>query len=180
MQRRSSLSLLTIFMLVLGVAMSGVAAPAPPAITPITTSLMLPIPPDSFVTVIAPDGPPIDVLLSGNVHVLSHVAPGVSGTLADGTLDVHINLAGITGQGTDGNIYLGRGTFWLSEMFTPGPPPIGPSPGSLAFTLMLVGNPEGQLSRPPAFPLPLQVLLTFDSETGEVTGASALRPAEIP
>lgn len=151
--------------LLLTVSLAAPAWPVPdgPPIKPVTTSLLLPV--DGVATVrLSPTGPPIDIAITGHVHVVTHVTGGLGGAL-----DVHLNLADVTGTDDRGTTYVATGAFRLSEVFVLDPPPIVPAPG---FSLMPVGSHVGGPTPPPIVPLMIGIRLLF-SDSGDVNYAEA-------
>lgn len=145
MQRRVMWPLLLFAILV------GAAGPSPAAegipVKSATTNLMVPF--DQTVTISTPTGT-TDIELVGGIHVVSHVVPG-------GQANVYISLAGMTGTDSDGVMYIGLGSFQLTDVLSAERPP-RVDPFTVPFSLVAVGqraDPDGFL------PLNINFSLTF-------------------
>ena len=129
----------------------GVSGPSPAAeavpVKSATTNLMVPF--EQTVTVSTVWGT-TDIDLAGGIHVVSHVVPG-------GQANVYISLAGMTGTGSDGVMYIGLGAFQLTDVLNAeGPPKVNPF--TVPFSLVAIGQPAD----PDAFlPLNINFALTF-------------------
>jgi len=126
---RRRLTWTTLAAAILGLAFSSAAAEAVP-VKSATTNLMVPF--DQTVSVTG-DAGSTDIALAGDIHVVSHVVPGEQA-------NIYINLAGMTGTGTDGVMYLGLGAFQLTDVLAAEQPP-AIKPFTVPFSLVPVGVP---------------------------------------
>ena len=127
MRRRLTWAMLVVAMF--GLAISSVAAEGVP-VKSATTNLMVPF--DQTVSVSGSAGS-TDIALVGDIHVVSYVVPGEQA-------NIYINLAGMTGTGPDGAMYLGLGAFQLTDVLTREQPP-SVKPFTVPFSLVPVGAP---------------------------------------
>ena len=120
-----------------------------------TTNLFLTLSDVSFFppVPIVPSGE--NVVLTGEVHVVTHVEAVVGGQFLT---DLHLNMAGVTGTGqTTGNMYVGTGANKLVNVAFPGDPIVPPNPIRANFSLE-------PTNRGGSVPLPLTFFLVFGTD----------------
>jgi hypothetical protein len=106
-----------------------------------------------------PPGPIVpsgeNVLLTGEVHVVTHVEAVVAGKFLT---DIHLNMAGVTGGGqTTGNMYVGTGSSKLLNVVYPAGPVFPAGPIRATFSLE-------PTNRGANVPLPLDFALIFGTD----------------